>query len=237
MLIEKLTAKISELAKVEFNYSYEKGTENAKALDYECSGIVMDATVLFFEIKNLSTLLKTGKRLTTRIYKMYFHVLREVAKTTGGIFNCYTPESFLLIYPKEQHEVAYAVDVALMTADLFSNKLREIFEQHCHINFSIGIDKGNIMGTKVASEQDFDQIVWIGSAIDKAKTISHECNRPFFVGTSGTVHHHLDEAHRVTTKNILGFKKQIDIWTSVSYQFENVKKHLYQTNLLKSFDE
>lgn len=236
MLIDYITAKISDLSKAEFKYSYENDTENTKALDYDCCGIVMDATVLYFEIKNIPSMLKTGKRLATRVYKMYYHALLEVAKNTNGIFNCYTPESFLLIYPKEHHDVAYAVDVALKIADMFSNKLREIIEQHCHINFSIGIDKGNIMGTKVSAD-DKDQIVWFGSTIDKAKTISHECNRPFFVGTSGTVHHHLDEEHRVTTKSILGFKKQIDIWTTVSYQFENVKKHLYQTNLLKSFDE
>lgn len=237
MLKDKILAKVTELSNAEFNYSFENDTDKVKDLDYDCSGIVMDATVLYFEIKNIPSMLKTGKRLASRVYKMYHHSLEEVAKATNCIFNCYTPESFLLIYPKEDHAVEYAVDVATMTADLFSNQLREILEQHTHINFAIGIDKGNIMGTKVVSDNGNDHVVWFGTTIDKAKAICHECNRPFFVGTSGTVFHHLDEDHRITTKRIMGFKKQVDIWTSVTYQFENVKKHLYQTNLLKSFED
>ena len=237
MLTEKLLNKINELSSAEFNYTFTNDFNALNSLTYECNGIVMDATILFFEIKNISSMLKTGKRLATRVYKIYHDVLQEIATATQGHFSCYSPESFLLIYPKEQHDVVYAVDVAIKTADMFCNKLREALEPLCHVNFAIGIDKGNIMGSRNNSDNGNDQIIWIGTSIDKAKAICHECNRPFFVGTSGTVHHHLDEEHRVITKHILGFKKQIDIWTTASYQFENAKKHLYQTNYLKSFEE
>lgn len=237
MLIDNILTKTNELCAAEFNYSYANDFEPLKSLDQGCNGMVMDATVLYFEIKNISSMLKTGKRLATRIYKIYHHALEEIAKATEGHFNCYSPDSFLLIYPKEKFDVTYVVDVAINIADLFCVRLRESIEQHGHINFAIGIDKGNIMGSKNSSDNGNDHIIWIGTPIDKAKAICHECNRPFFVGTSGTVHHHLDEEHRVITKRIMGFKKQVEIWTAASYQFENVKKHLYQTNLLKPFEE
>ena len=35
---------------------------------------------------------------------------------------------------------------------------------------------------------------------------------------------------RVRTRRILGIKKRIEVWNKVSYQYDNVKKHLYQTN-------
>ena len=38
-------------------------------------------------------------------------------------------------------------------------------------------------------------------------------------------------------RRILGIRKKVEIWTKVSYQYENVKKHLYQTNHKISFDE
>lgn len=237
MLKETILTKITELSHTDFNYSFTNNFGSLDLLDYDCSGIVMDASVLYFEIKNIPSMLKNGKRHATRVYKMYYHALKEIAKATKGHFCCNSPDSFLLIYPKEDHDVAYAVDVALHIADLFSNGLRESIEEHSPLSFAIGIDKGNIMGSKVSSDNGDDRIIWIGIPIDKAKAICQECNRPFFVGTSGTVHHHLDEDHRVITKNILGFKKKIDIWTVASYQFENVKKHLYQTNLLKPFEE
>ncbi|MBR6878080.1 MAG: hypothetical protein IKM95_01690 [Bacteroidales bacterium] len=234
---QSLLTEIQELSKAEFNYSFSTDLNELNRLGYGCSGIVMEAHVLYFEIKNIPTMLKTGRRHATRVYKMYHHALKEVAKETGGLFSCISPEGFLLIYPKEKYDSGYAIDTALKTANLFSKTLHDTIEEQAHVNFSIGIDMGNILCTKVQSDNDTDRMIWVGTAINKAKAIADECNRPFYVGTSGTVFQHLDENHRYTTKKILGIKKQVEIWTTVSYQFENVKKHLHQTNLLKSFED
>ena len=175
---------VTAISDAEFKYTLSSDFGLLDEMDYGCSGIVLEATVLHLEIKNIPALLKTGKRLAARVYKMYHHALSEAAKETKAHLSCIAPDSFLLIYPKETHETSYAVD-----------------------------------------------------AINKAKAISHECNRPFYVGLSGTVYNHLDEEHRTMTKRILGFKKQVEIWSTVSYQFENIKKHLYQTNILIPFEE
>ena len=221
----------------DFSYTLTNDFSGIKELDVDCSGIVMDATVLYVTIKNTSFLLKTGKRLTARVYKFYYHTLKEICEETGGYLNCYSPDSFLLIYPKEQNDVADVVDIAIKTADLISTGLKDLIEPHGPVNFGIGIDKGNILGTKVRDSSGNDQILWYGTSINKAVAISHECNKPYYVGISGTVFQHLDEDHRYVTKRILGIKKRTELWTTVSYQFENVKKHLYQTNFHKSFEE
>ncbi len=231
--IEKTTA----LSNSEFSYTLTNDFSGIKDLDMDCTGIVMDATILYVTIKNISFLLKTGKRLTARVYKFYYHALMEVCKETGGYLDCYSPDSFLMIYPKEQHDVADVVDIAIKTADLISTGLKDLIEPHGHINFGIGIDKGNILGTKAQDSSGNDRILWYGTSINKAIAISHECNKPYFVGISGTVYQHLDEDHRYVTRRILGIKKRTELWTTVSYQFENVKKHLYQTNFHKTFEE
>lgn len=234
---QTLLAEIQELSKAEFNYSFSTDFLELGHLDYGCSGIMMEAHVLYFKIKNLASMLKTGRRLAARVYKMYHHALNEIAKETGGHFSCLDHESFLLVFPKDSFDSGNAVDVALKTADLFSRTLQETFEEQTHINFSIGVDMGNILCTKVKSDNGTDRMIWVGTAIDKAKAIANECNRPFFVGISGTVFHRLDDDHLFTTKKIVGIKKQVEIWTTVSYQFENAKKHLHQTNLLKPFED
>lgn len=236
-IAQNTLTKTNELSDVEFSYSITSDFNYISSLDDNCSAIVMDATVIYFEIKNLSVMLKTGKRLAARVYKMYYHGLMEVCKETDGILNCYSPNSFLLIYSKDKHDISYVVDTALKIADLFSNKLKEPFEKQCHLNFSMGIDNGNILGTKAISDARNYHMVWLGSTIDKAKTICQKSIRPFYVGVSGTVYHHLNEDLLTTTKRILGIKKRIEIWERVSYEFENVKKHLYQTNYHKDFDE
>ena len=234
---QQIISKTKELSEVEFSYSTTSDYSYINALDDNCSGIDMDAIVVYFEIKNPQFLLKTGKRLAARVYKMYYHALKEICKESGGYFNCYAPNSFLMIYPKQQHNVSYVVDTALKIVDLLIFKLRETFEKTGHIGFSMGIDTGNILGTKTVCENNQLQITWYGTAINKAITIAQLCQRPFFLGLSGSVFHHLDDSLRTTTKHILGIKKQVDIWERVSYQFENSRKHLYQTNFHKDIDE
>lgn len=236
-LTQSILEKTNALAEVDFAYENSSNFSLIDSLDNDCTALVMEASVIYFEIKNLPTLLKTGKRLAARVYKIYYHALQEVCKATEGFLSCTSQNSFLLIYPKEQHHVSYVVEVAMKIANLFSVQLRESIEKVAAISFAMGIDIGNVLGTKVKSDFDYSEVIWFGKAINKAMTICHECNRPYFVGVSGTIYNHLDENLRVTTKRIIGIKKQVELWNRLSYQFENEKKHLYQTNFHKTFEE
>ena len=234
---QDLLPKITQLSDGDFRYSKTSDFDYVNTLDTDCSAIVLEATVCYLEMKNTEMLLKTGKRLAARIYKIYYHTLQEVAKQSGAFLSCYAPNSFLLIYLKDQYGVSHVVDTALKTTHLISDTLKELIEKHGHINFSMGIDVGTILGTLAVDGNNHQHLVWFGKTIEKAKTICHECLRPFYVGISGTVFHHLDDDLKTTTKRILGFKKQVEIWNRASYQFENTKKHLYQTNFHKPFED
>ena len=236
-LTQNILAKTAELSEVDVTYQNTSDFNYIDTLDTNCSAIVMEATVIYFEIKNIPLLLKTGKRLAARMYKIYYNALQEICKSTGGYFSCDSPCSFLMIYPKHNHNVSYVVDVAIKTATLFCTTLRETIEKNSHLSFSMGIDYGIILGTKTIDNDKFTHVVWFSPDIEKAKTIARECQRPFFVGISGTVFHHLDDSLKKTSKRILGIKKEVDIWNRVSYEFDNVKKHLYQTNFQKPFEE
>lgn len=236
-LTQEILEKTTALSDVEFEYTTTSDFSLTQSLNDDCNAIVMEATVIYLEIKNIDVLLKTGKRLAARIYKFYYNALKRICQETGGHLNCYSPHGFLMIYPKSEYDMSYVVDVAMKTADLISVGVREPFEKHSHCNFAIGVDNGNVLGTKTFTENGENHIAWFGHTIEKAIVISHLCQRPFFVGISGTVFHHLDDSLKKTTKRILGIKKEVDIWTRVSYEFENVKKHLYQTNFHRSFEE
>jgi hypothetical protein len=233
---QQILEKANALSEGEFNYTTSSDFSLTNSLNDDCNAIVMEATVIYFDIKNIDVLLKTGKRLAARVYKLYYNALKRICQETGGHLNCYSPHSFLMIYPKDDYDMSYVVDVAMKTADLISMTLREPIEKHSHNNFSIGVDNGNILGTRTIDGNE-SHISWFGNAIEKANAISHLCMRPFFVGLSGTVYHHLDDSMKKTTKRILGIKKEVEVWTRVSYQFENQKKHLYQTNFHRTFEE
>lgn len=236
-LTQQVIEKATALSDAEFSYTNTSDFSITSSLDDDCNAIVMEATVIYVNIKNIDVLLKTGKRLAARIYKIYYNAIKQVCQETGGHFNAYSPHGLLMIYPKSEYDMSYVVDIAMKTADLISIGLQTPFEKHSHCNFSMGVDNGNILGTKTVNDNGECHIAWFGHTIEKAIAISRLCQRPFFVGISGTVFHHLDDSLKKTTKRILGIKKDVDMWTRVSYEFENIKKHLYQTNFHRSFEE
>ena len=236
-ILQNVNDKLNQLAEADFEYSTTDDFNSLESLNNDCTGIVMEANVIYFEINNIDFMLKTGKRLAARVYKMYYHILHEVCETTGGHLNCYSPKSFLLIYPKEKFDETYVVNVAIKTATLLNVSLRETFEKQTHLNFGIGVDHGNVLGTKAVNENGYPHIAWYGNTIEKAIALSRFSQRPFLVSVSRSVYHHLDESIKTTTKHILGIKKEVNLWTRMSYQFDNVKKHLYQTNAQISFND
>lgn len=122
-------------------------------------------------------------------------------------------------------------------ASAISEKYKSQFSFITGLEFAMGIDHGHLMGSKNLEDNNNERITWFGTCLYKAMRISKECARPFYIGISGSVYHNLPDELRTTTRRILGIRKSIEMWTKVTYQYENVKKHLYQTNHKISLDE
>ena len=227
---ESLGNKLSAYANAEFYYIETKDVKDASRIDLACTGIYMEATIIYFEIKNLAYILKeNGRRKAAQIYTMYKEVLTTIAEQSGAFVNCFSPFAFLVVYPG-QDTTPQAVKGALKISHAISEDFKDQFASMNGLEFAMGLDHGHIMGTKNLSDNGSEHISWFGNTIYKAIRICNECARPFYVGVSGAIYHSLGEDLRIAQRRILGIKKNVEMWTKVTYQFENVKKHLYQTN-------
>ena len=207
-------------------------------MDLGCTGIYMEASVVYFEIKNIGYLLKEiGRRKVAQAYTMCNEVLTSIAEQTGGFVNCFSSNAFLIIYPGKEESLKRAVTGALKVTFALTDAYKHDFSVIPGFEFAMGLDHGHIMGTKNVSDTSYEHISWFGALIYKAMRICKECARPFYVGISGSIYHNLGENYRVSERRILGIKKKVEIWTKVTYQYENVRKHLYQTNHKFSLDE
>lgn len=234
---KELGAKLSQYSEDEFNYVETKDITKAEEIDYGCSGVYMEGTVIYFEIKNLPYILKeNGRRKAAKTYTMLKTVIASIAEKTGAFINTFSPNAILVVYPGKEEANKDAVRGAMRIAHALSDAFKHQFSG-LGMEFSMGLDHGHIMGTKNLSDNNHDHITWFGSCIYKAMRISRECARPFYIGISGSIYHNLDEDLRIAERRILGIRKRVEIWTKVTYQYENVKKHLYQTNHKISFDE
>jgi len=227
---EPLGKKLSDYANAEFYYIETKDVKDASKIDLACTGIYMESTVIYFEIKNLAYILKElGRRKAAQVYTMYKEVLTAIAEQSGAFVNCFAPNAFLVVYPG-QDSTPEAVKGALKISHAISEDFKEQFTSMNGLEFAMGLDHGHIMGTKNLSDNGSEHISWFGTTIHKAMRICKECARPFYIGVSGAIYHSLGEDLRIAQRRILGIKKSVEMWTKVTYQFENVKKHLYQTN-------
>lgn len=228
---EALGEKLAVYAEQEFDYVETRKIQDASKIDLGCSGLYMEATIIYFEIKNLAYILKeNGRRKIAQAYTMYRDVLSGVAEQDGAFVNCYSPNSFLVIYPGRDESLEPAVKGAMRIVYALTEEYKQHFTGILGLEFSMGLDHGHIMGTKNLSDHGSERITWFGSCIHKAMRIAKECTRPYYVGLSGTVYHSLSEEMRITQRRVLGLRKTVEMWNKVSYQYENVKKRLYQTN-------
>ena len=228
---DSLSEKLSALANAEFDYIETKDVNEASKINLGCSGIYMEATIIYFEIKNIAYVLKeNGRRKMAQTYTMYKEVLDAVAQQDNAFVNCFAPNAFLVVYPGRDESFEPAVKGALKIVHALSEDFKQQFSGIVGLEFAIGMDHGHIMGTKNLSDNGLESLTWFGSCIYKAQRIAKECSRPFYVGISGSIYHSLSEDIRIAPRRILGVKKNVEMWTKITYQYENVKKHLYQTN-------
>lgn len=235
---EDLTEKLSALSKAEFEYIETKDISRLSEIDLKCTGLYTEATIIYFEIKNLTYLLKEqGRRKVAQVYTMYREVLGIIAEQTGAIVNNFSPNAFLIIYPGKEETYAPAIKSAMNIVCALTDTYKQDFAHIVGLEFAMGMDHGHVMGSKNLSDTGMEHITWFGSCIYKAARICKECIRPYYIGISGTIYHSLPEELRITYRRILGLKKSVEIWTKVTYQYDNVKKHLYQTNNKLALDE
>ena len=228
---ESLSEKLSTFAAAEFEYIETKDITEASKIDYGCSGTYMEATIIYFEIKNLAYILKeNGRRKTAQTYTMFKEVLTAVTQQDEAFVNCFAPNAFLIVYPGRDESLEPAVKGALRIVSALSEDFKQQFSGITGLEFAMGMDHGHIMGTKNLSDNGTEHLTWFGNCIYKAMRIAKECSRPFYVGISGSIYHSLSEGMRIAERRILGLKKTVEMWTKITYQYENVKKHLYQTN-------
>lgn len=233
-----MSEKLSALAKAEFDYIETKDINDAANIDLGCSGVYMEASIIYFEIKNLPYILKeNGRRKIAQTYTMFKEVLDAMAQDSGAFVNCFAPNAFLVVYPGREESFEPAVKGALKIAQAFSDDFKQQFSGIVGLEFAMGMDHGHIMGTKNLSDNGMESLTWFGGCIYKAQRIAKECSRPFYVGISGSIYHSLGEEMRIASRRILGVKKNVEMWTKITYQYENVKKHLYQTNHKIPLDE
>jgi hypothetical protein len=110
--------------------------------------------------------------------------------------------------------------------------VKKVFEGYDAANFAIGIDDGSVLCVKLGSQQSpLGGLVWSGQPLNCAVEIASKLQAPEHIGISELVHYNLVDAVKYNKgRDKLGNEKQIEIWRSASFDYNNEIQNYYHTS-------
>ncbi len=223
-LNQNILEQAEKLSEASVNYVETQDLDAVNTLTDNMSSVVVETSALYLMIKNMRQIVKNdGKRQAIKVHELFSRCLSVFF--TNGEARIYEDgnSGFIVLFDPKTTDTNKAVKYGLKLTHLFSRDLAPLSEKFNNISFGIGIDHGRVMGVNIGHP------VWFGTCIEKAKKISEECLKPCYLGISGRVHSQLGDDLQTVTRHILGIPKKENMWIKSTYQFENERKHLYQT--------
>lgn len=190
-------------------------------LTFGNTGLVFEATVLYVDMRGSTELLeKHNKPVVAKLHKAYFQTIVSIANSESGEVRSFNGDSMLVFFQgTSKGSLSRAVKVAMMIKYMISsdegiNKLLETY--YSSIDFGIGIDDGKILCAKIglARNPNNQDLIWIGTPVNKAVVISDSRSNPANVGISSYVYSNLlDWVKYGTRRDYYGNEVKVDMWT------------------------
>jgi class 3 adenylate cyclase len=195
-------------------------------LTFGNAGLEFEATVLYVDMRGSTELLeKHNKPVVAKLHKAYFQAIVTIANSKGGEVRSFNGDSMLVFFQgTSKFSLSNAVQVAMMIKYMISsengiNKL--LASYYSTIDFGIGIDDGKILCAKIglARNQNNQDLIWIGTPVNRSVVISDARRNPANVGISSYVYTNLlDWVKYGTRKDYYGNEIKVDMWTRGTIQ-------------------
>ena len=231
-LIEEIEAIISEKFDVE-DVDYVPDISNSK-LTFGNFGLQFDATVLYIDMRESTEILeKHNNPIVAKIHMAYFKAITHIVKLLGGEIRSFNGDSMLVFFQGTKTKTLNnAVTAAMKINYIITNQdgINPILKKYSAIDFGIGIDYGKILCTKIGlpRNQNNQDLIWIGRAVNKSTKISCERKSPNHIGISKLVYENLDDDTKFGIQTWTNHK--VDMWTCSLINYNNKQEYIYFTN-------
>lgn len=232
-LKEDILAKTKEIDKATFKVEDTLTVPeiNNPKLNFGCTGLIFEATVLFIDVRGSTAILNThNKRAVAKLHMIYYHAIVKIATNTGGEIRSFNGDSLLVFYPgKTKQSLSDAVKAAMQMRYAITELINETLTSYVDINFGIGIDHGRILATKVGvgGDSTTKDLIWIGNAVNRSAKISDNCKKSAYVGISKFVYDNLLDFAKFG-HNASGVK--INMWNSHTLEYNKLNETCYKTS-------
>lgn len=151
-------------------------TSESQSLTHGNTGIRLDATVMYADLKGSTLMVDTlSDTRAAEYYKAYLECGAKIIKNNNGVITAYDGDRIMSVFVGESQTID-AVQSALQINWAVDQIINPIFEdiyskEHCKLEHTIGIDRSEILATKAGVRID-DDVVWIGPAANYAAKLN-----------------------------------------------------------------
>lgn len=201
-------------------------------LCFENKGLRFEATVVYLEMRDSALILRRNNNVMLEKIRMsYFYVVMEIVHSLGGIVRrAHDDGVYVFFQGTTQESLNRAVKAAMKVKYMLTNeysKVRKMMDMYDALNFSIGIDDGQVLCTKVGSEYTkHGDLIWSGNALNLATEIAKRLQPPEHIGVSELVHYNLNDSIKYSK----GKQGKQEIWRSASFEYNDEPQKYYHTS-------
>lgn len=239
-LKEDITTKVKEIINTNVNIeevNYVPEISDSK-LTFNGAGLKFHATVLYIDMRGSTEVLNKHNRPTiAKIHKAYLHTTVKVTTALGGHVRSFNGDSVLAFFPGNSiktlnNAVKAAMNICYMITSPDAG-INELLSKYSAVNFGIGLDFGKVLCTKIGVGRDNNtqDLIWIGNAVNRSVVISDECGSRHYIGISSIVYNNLsDDLKYHKYKDSYGFERSDNMWVTDYVTYNGIREIYYKTS-------
>lgn len=176
-LVDDLTSKVRGFARDNWGEIPDGYVvPSADTLTFGNTGVHIDATVLYADIRGSTTMVDALVDISAaEYYKAFLRCSAKIAKASGGTITAYDGDRLMAIFVGDD-QAEDAITAALKISDAVSKIINpqffEFYEaMHRPLAHTVGIDSGRLLAAKTGVRVDSD-LVWVGPAANYAAKLN-----------------------------------------------------------------
>lgn len=175
-LKDDLQNKINEIARTRWSISQGRVVPDLKVLPLGNSGKTMSACMLYADLSDSTGLVnRLSADRAAEYYKAFLHCASRLITDEGGVIEAYDGDRVLGVYlgvGKEEKAANTAFRLVRAMATIVNPTFATVYPQtHRLLQFTVGIDTGDVMVCKAGVRGDSD-LIWIGPAANHAAKLN-----------------------------------------------------------------
>lgn len=198
---------------------------NDQRLTFGNTGVRFWASTLYIDMRGSTKVLNAHQAHTVaKIHKAYLYTATTLIAAAGGQIRSYNGDSILAFFPRNyKSTINSAVKTAMEIKYMLTEVSKSEFERYEPLNFGIGIDHGQILCVKVgrAGNDNHNDLVWLGNAVNKATVLSDRATAPDHVVISNYCRVNLDDNAKLSNG--------VDMWTPVGIEYNGAAEQAWKT--------